>query len=95
MTERGENHGSEGGVLGPRHSLWVVVVGVHRHSWWWVLNLPLAFLSWRDMAVDGRGRGVVESTSHQLPVGGRRWWCWVSGVGGNRCGEVAYRIHMK
>jgi len=66
--ERGENRGSEGGVLGPRHSLWVVVVGVHRRSWWWVLDLPLAFLSRRDMAVDGRGRGDVESASHQPPV---------------------------
>jgi len=95
VTERGENRGSEGGVLGPCRSLWVVVVGVHRRSWWWALDLPLAFLSWHDMAIDGQGRGDMESTSHQPPVGGRWWWCWVSGVGGNRCGEVAYCIHMK
>ena len=95
VMERGENHGSEGGVLGPRHSLWVVVVGIHRRSWWWALDLPSVFLSWRDMAIDGRGRGDMESASCQPPVGGQRWWCWVSGVGGNRRGEVAYRIHMK
>jgi len=35
VTERGENRGSEGGVLGPRRGLWVVVVGVHHRSWWW------------------------------------------------------------
>ena len=95
VTERVENCGSEGGVLGPRRGLWVVVVGVHRRSWWGALDLPSAFLSRRDMAIDGRGRGDVESTSRQPPVGGRRWWCWVSGVGGNRRGEVAYRIHTK
>jgi len=95
VTERGENCGSEGGVLGPHRGLWVVVVGVHRRSWWWAVNLPSAFLSRRDVAVDGQGRGDVESASCQPPVGGRQWWCWVSGVGGNRCGEVAYHIHTK
>jgi len=35
VTERGENHGSEGGVLGPRRGLWVVVVGIHCRSWCW------------------------------------------------------------
>ena len=40
---RGERMvGSEGGVLGPRCSLWVVVVGVHCHSWWWVLGVSLS-----------------------------------------------------
>ena len=73
VTERVENRGSEGGVLGPRRGLWVVVVGVHRRSWWWALDLPSAVLSWRDVAVDGWGRGDVESTSRQPPVGGRRW----------------------
>jgi len=92
VTERLENRGSEGGVLGPHHGLWGVVVGIHRRSWWWALNLPSAFLSRHDVAVDGRD---VESTSCQLPVGSRRWWCWVSGVGGNRHGEVAYHIHTK
>ena len=95
VMERGENCGSEGGVLGPHRSLWVVVVGVHRRSWWWALDLPSAFLSQCDVAVNGQGRGDMESASRQPPVGGRRWWCWVSGVGGNRRGEVAYHIHMK
>jgi len=70
VMERGENCGSEGGVLGPHRSLWVVVVGIHRRSWWWVLDLPSAFLSQCDMAVDGQGRGDVESASRQPPVGG-------------------------
>jgi len=63
--------------------------------WWWALDLPSVFLSWHDVAVDGQGRGDVESASCQPLVGGRRWWCWVSGVGGNRRGEVAYCIHTK
>jgi len=41
--------GSDGGgrelwvVLGPRCSLWVVVVGVHRRSWWWALSVSSSF----------------------------------------------------
>jgi len=30
--------------------------------------------------------------SRQSPVGGRPWWCCVSGVGGNRHGGAAYRM---
>jgi len=37
--------------------------------WWWVLDLHWSFLSWRDVATDGQGRGDVEGASHQLPVG--------------------------
>jgi len=45
------------------------------------------------MAADRWGRGDVEGASCQPPVGGRQWWCCVSGVGGNRHGGVAYLTH--
>ena len=71
--------------------------------WWWAFIavrggghsacLCCACLSF--MGAYGQGRGDMESASCQPPVGSRRWWCWVSGVGGNRCCGVAYRIHTK
>ena len=72
VMERGESRGSEGGVLGPRHGLWVVVVGVHHHSWWWALDLPSAFLSRVTWPSTGRG-GVtwrVLATNCQWAVDG-------------------------
>jgi len=85
---------------GGGHSLPFVVVGtrrvfivlVHRSR---PLDLPWSFLSWRDVAADQWGRGDVEDASHQLPVGGQRWWCRVSGVGGNRHAGFAYLSIIK
>jgi len=59
------------------------------------LNLPWSFLSWRDVAADGQGRGDIEGANRQPPVGGRQWWCCVSGVGGNGHGGVAYPSAIK
>ena len=86
-------------MLGPGRSLWVVVVGTRHvfvvlvyHSW--ALNLPWSFLSRHDVAANGQGRDI-KGANHQPPVGSRRWWCCVSGVGGNRCGGVAYLSTIK
>jgi len=73
----------------------LLFAGAYRCPWWWALDLPSSFLSQRDMAADGQGRGDVDGASHQPPVGSQQWWCCVSGVGGNRRHVVAYRIHYK
>jgi len=101
-----EGGGSDGGgreswvVLGPHRSLWVVVVGTRcvlvilvYHSR--AFDLPWSFLSQCDVAADGWGRGDVKGASCQPPVGSRRWWCCVTGVGGNRRGGVAYLSIIK
>jgi len=59
------------------------------------LDLPWSFLSQHDVAANRRGRGDVEGANHQPPVGSQRWWCCVSGVGGNRHGGVAYLSIIK
>jgi len=84
-----------------REGCWALVTVC---GWWWWAFITVCgggcstclWCSFQcDVAVDRWGRGDVESTSCQPPVGGRQWWCWVSGVGGNRHGEVAYCIHTK
>jgi len=76
-------------VVGTRH---VFIILIYRSQ---ALDLPWSFLSRCDVAANRQGRGDVEGANHQPPVGGRQWWCCVSGVGGNGHGGVAYLSAIK
>jgi len=74
--------GSEGGVLGPHHGLWVVVLGVHCHLWWWALGMSslCSFIIRRHLLLS-------------MVVGAQL--AFIIPFRGNRHGGVPYCIHMK